>query len=98
MTPSDQLYIPVLPYKSKKGKLTFPLCRECVENQITTCTHFGERCRNLIGTWTTVELQLALNEGYKIINVYEIAHFKNSDEFIRCMLKGKIVLQVTLKH
>ena len=94
--PPAQLHIPVLPYRSKKsGKLTFPLCAECVEEKITICSHINQRCRNLRGCWTTVELCLALSEGYRISKVYQICHFpeKKDDLFVKFilhMLKGKL--------
>ena len=94
--PPEKLYLPVLPYKTKLGgKLTFPLCKECVEHQLLRCTHFGQRCRNLIGCWTTVELELAIHEGYKIVQVYQICNFAERSNtlfksFILHMLKGKL--------
>ena len=66
-----------------------------MENSITTCTHFGHRCRNLIGCWTSVELKLAVAEGYTICQVYQICHFSEGSvtlfkPFILEMLKGKL--------
>ena len=93
--PPAKLHVPVLPYKNKSGKLTFPLCRECCDKKIARCTHYGQKCRNLSGAWTTVELKLALAEGYKIIDVYQIYHFTEKSntlfkEFILEMLRGKM--------
>ena len=96
VVPPAQLYIPVLPYKTKKsGKLTFPLCAECVEHRITNCSHFNQTCRNLRGCWTSVELSLALSEGYRISKVYQVCHFAEKKDdlfkpFILHMLKGKL--------
>ena len=93
--PPAKLHIPVLPYKNKAGKLAFPLCRECCNKKIIGCTHYGQKCRNISGAWTTVELKLALAEGYKIIEVYQIYNFKEKSntlfkEFILEMLRGKM--------
>ena len=93
--PPAQLHVPVLPYKNKSGKLTFPLCRECADMLLLKCTHYGEKCRNLFGAWTTVELKLALEEGYKIIDVFQIYHFSEKSNtlfkgFILEMLRGKM--------
>lgn len=93
--PPEKLLIPVLPYKSKNGKLLFPLCKACCENKITNCTHFGKRSRNLIGAWCTPELKLAISEGYTIENIHQIYHFKNSSstlfkKFIMEMLRDKL--------
>ena len=58
--PPRQLFIPVLPYRSKTGKLMFGLCKTCVEesNQ-NKCLHNNDK-REWVGTYTTVELQEAL--------------------------------------
>ena len=76
--PTYNLYHPVLPHRSG-GKLTFPLCQKCVEQEqpkpLTERSHHcvhteEERC--LIGTWPTPELQEAINRGYVIRHVYEV--------------------------
>ena len=79
--PPYGLYHPVLPYRSG-GKLTFPLCRTCVEQeQPKPLTERSYRCnhtdpqRCLVDTWPTPELQEAINQGYVIQHVYEIWHF-----------------------
>ena len=61
--PPTNLLFPVLPYRSEK--LTFPLCRTCVHKRNQHCTHSDEE-RALYGTWTSVEIQKALELGYKI--------------------------------
>ena len=93
--PPKKLFLPVLPYKTKDQKLMFPLCRYCAEEKIQKCTHFGQQCRNLIGCYTTVELELAISEGYKVITVHQIYHFEESSSnlfqgFVKEMLRGKI--------
>lgn len=60
--PPTNLLFPVLPFRSEK--LTFPLCRTCVlKQQQQTCNHNDEE-RVLYGTWTSVEVQKALELGY----------------------------------
>ena len=74
--PPRNLYIPVLPYRSPSGKLTFPLCRACVEDRAAgTCEHADERDRALLGTWTTDEIRKAVSLGYRILDKYEGWHF-----------------------
>ena len=81
--PPYGLYHPVLPYRSG-GKLTFPLCRTCVEQeQPKPLTQRSYRCRYtndqrcLVNTWPTPELQEAIN---RIQHVYEVWHFtRNSN-------------------
>ena len=64
--PPHELYHPVLPFRHG-GKLTFPLCRSCVEHEMTKpllekshrCPHNAEQ-RTLRGTWCTPEIQKAV--------------------------------------
>ncbi|XP_032094416.1 uncharacterized protein LOC116523417 [Thamnophis elegans] len=78
--PPRNLYFPVLPHKSG-GKLMFSLCATCTEKlQTSPCKHSDEE-RALTGTWCTVELNVALEKGYRIVEIYEIWHFeKTSNE------------------
>ena len=75
ITPPADLYNPVLPYRHKIGnscKLTFPLCRKCVEIETQKehmperdyhCPHSDEE-RMLRGTWCTPEIHKAIEKGY----------------------------------
>ena len=50
--------MPVLPMKFK-NKLFFPLCKKCItEKNQNDCSHSDEE-RQLIGTWTSMEIQAA---------------------------------------
>ena len=70
--PPQQLLFPVLPVKMH-NRLLFPLCRTCAENNIQEdCPHEDPGDRELFGTWTSLELQEAVTENYKIIKIYEI--------------------------
>ena len=82
--PPTNLYIPVLPYKTKNKKLVFPLCSECAEEQNQkSCEHNAEQ-RQLIGTWTTEELKYAVDNGYKIVKFIEVYHYpQKSDQIFR---------------
>ena len=67
-TPKE-LYHPVLPLL-QNDKLTFPLCRTCVKEEMTKpmlersciCNHTDEQ-RQIIGTWCTPELEVAVEKG-----------------------------------
>ncbi|XP_032067185.1 uncharacterized protein LOC116504335 [Thamnophis elegans] len=73
------LYFPVLPHKAG-GKLMFSLCATCTENQqVTECLHNDEE-RALTGTWCTVELNVALEKGYRIAEIYEVWHFERKSK------------------
>ncbi len=75
--PPRGLYHPVLPYTSG-GKLKFPLCRTCAnEEQLEPCCH-SDRQRALTWTWCTPELHEALRKGYKVLkNVRSIPLDRN---------------------
>jgi len=79
--PPHELYHPVLPFRHR-GKLTFPLCRSCVEDEMSKpllekshrCPHTAEQ-RTLRGTWCTPEIQKAVAMGYTLIKIHEVYHF-----------------------
>ena len=95
------LYMPVLPYKTH-GKLLFPLCRSCVTDEMAKpllerspdCPHADSE-RAFIGTWTTIEIEEALNQGYDVLKVHEIWHFPQMStqlfkQYINTFLKLKL--------
>ncbi|XP_063162451.1 uncharacterized protein LOC134499635 isoform X2 [Candoia aspera] len=58
----------------------FSLCAACTEKQQTTpCKHSDEE-RALTGRWCTVEMNVALEEGYRIVEIYEIWHFERKSD------------------
>ena len=77
----EWLFHPVLPVR-EGGKLTFPLCRTCVKEEMTKpllecsnmCGHTPDQ-RILHGSWCTPELQKAVEKGYKIEKIHEVWHF-----------------------
>ena len=78
--PPKKLYMPVLPYRNKKGKLLFPLCKTCADSmQQDSCSHSNEE-RQLIGTWTTEELKHAVARGYEIKQILEIYHYTSTSQ------------------
>ena len=100
------LHLPVLPVKLN-GKLVFALCSQCALEQSIDCVHSIEE-RSIEGTWVTEEVNKAIEKGYKILKIYEIWHFKDSDvydkdtktgglftSYIDLFLKGK---QVVILH
>lgn len=53
----------------------FVLCRRCaIETQQASCKH-SEKDRSFTGTYTSNELQLALEMGYKVLKIIEIWHW-----------------------
>ena len=75
LAPEKLLHL-VLPVKLN-GKLMFPLCVKCIEDQMdrpwhkrtNLCNHTEEE-RVMKGTWCTHELQKAVELGYRIVKIH----------------------------
>ncbi|XP_076873809.1 uncharacterized protein LOC143523314 isoform X1 [Brachyhypopomus gauderio] len=82
--PPRKLLHPVLPYRCN-GKLMFPLCRLCAEqeNQLQSCTHSDVE-RSITGTWVSIELMKAVEKGYVVAKIHEVWHFPDSSETLFC--------------
>ena len=80
------IYHPVLPqrikvvHEEKEGKkkksiayekLVFTLCKTCVETRNQNKCEHSDNERSFIGTWTTDEVNKALEKGYKVLRTYE---------------------------
>ena len=91
--PPRGLFHPVLPYRTQ-GKLMLPLCKLCADAcDQTPCTH-SDNERAIKGTWCSVELEKALEKGYRILQVHEVWHFPESSdrlfkEYVDTFLKIK---------
>ncbi|KAK7605181.1 hypothetical protein V9T40_007039 [Parthenolecanium corni] len=92
------LYIPVLPakvkmIKAKANKLVFPLCSTCVQECQRVCKH-NDSEREIEGTWATIEVNKAIEKGYKITKIHEVWDFEASDQlwkgYIRDFIKIKL--------
>ena len=86
------LYHPVLPIRVK-DKLFFPLCKQCVMENSSKCRHSEEE-RSFWGTFTTVEVEKAIEKGYRILQIHEIWHFENTStdlfsEYVNYFLRLK---------
>lgn len=51
--------------------------QNCQELRNLNCVHSDSQ-RAITGFWTTVEMDKALEKGYKIDTIYEAWHFENS--------------------
>lgn len=70
--PPRKLYLPCLPYRCN-NRLTFPLCAMCTleKSYLDNCTHSDDE-RSLLGYWSLDEIRLAVQHGYKILEVQEL--------------------------
>lgn len=65
------LHLPVLPMKMN-NKLIFALCRTCAHTSCTDpCTHTTEE-RQWVTTCHTNEIHLAIQKGYRILDIFEV--------------------------
>ena len=78
--PPRCLYHPVLPYRSA-GKLKFPLCKTCADNESQNKCLCSDDLRMLIGTWCTPEIAKAVEMGYKIMQIYEVYNWKKHSKY-----------------
>ena len=77
--PPRKLLFSILPIKIN-GKLMFPLCRTCAENEHRgncTCTPHSHA---LIHTWCTTKCTLTINMGYVILEIYQVLHWPSNEE------------------
>ncbi len=74
--------LPVLQVHTKDKKLCFPLYMKCAERKKRKRNHKNrERC--LTGTWTSVEIETALDAGYEIREIHSVLHYSESAKFCR---------------
>ena len=76
--PPQNLYFGVLPLKMH-NKLLFPLCRRCCEEKFQgDCPHQDEKDRSLRGTWVSLEVQKAVEMGYKVLKIHKIWQYETT--------------------
>ena len=46
---------------------------------LDVCTHDDDE-RSIIGTWTTIEINKAIEKGYRMQDVYEVYHFSRQEK------------------
>ena len=75
--PPRRLYHPVLPMRTDCGKLLFALCYSCAINNTDSC-NCSVNERDMTGTWTNIELELAVKFGYVVLEIHEVYHFPST--------------------
>ena len=91
-----ELMIPYLPHKCD-GKLMFLLCKKCsLRNNVQRlpCKH-NDHERSWIDTYTLIDMQGALQLGYKVVEYIEVWHYSEGggnmfEEFILNIVRCKI--------
>ena len=90
--PPYEFYYPVLPFRHN-DKLTFPLCRSCVEEEMAkqmlerscVCNHIDKQ-RQILGAWCTPELE---KEVKNVIKFSTLTKF-GTDRFV-CQLRQHLI-------
>ena len=77
--PPRGMFLPVLPFRTK-GKLLFPLCRTCAEQEVDSCEHTDDQ-RAWDGTFVSPELQKAVEMGYCVLHLYEVWHWERVADY-----------------
>ncbi|XP_065219194.1 uncharacterized protein LOC135844777 [Planococcus citri] len=77
LLPPKQLYLPVLPVKVN-NKLVFALCRTCASEENKFACNHSDNEREIMGTYTCIELNKAVEKGYQIKEIYEVWAYKST--------------------
>ncbi|KAL3075850.1 hypothetical protein niasHT_032053 [Heterodera trifolii] len=71
--------VPLLGYRTKDGRFTFPLCGWCADRrQQRPCRHGDDR-RSWVTAYTHVELNKALQLGYVVTDLFEVWDYDEWD-------------------
>ena len=71
------------------------MCKTCAETRNQNECNHTDTERSFIGTWTTDEVNKAIDKGYKVLRTYEVWHFDKSTDslfkgYIRRFMKIKL--------
>ncbi|XP_074111400.1 uncharacterized protein LOC141535387 [Cotesia typhae] len=101
--PPRNLYHPVSPVRAH-GKLLFPLCQSCCQDQTQTdCHHENISDRELCGTWVACELRKAVEKGYVIQKIdeiweYQVVQYNPQDKNSAGLFEGYINTFLKIKQ
>jgi hypothetical protein len=76
--PPQGLRLALLPYRTRDGRLTFPLCAQCAEDGLVNqqCPHqLDWRKRSWVCAYTHAELNAGLALGYTVQDAFEVWHY-----------------------
>ena len=71
------------------------MCKTCAETRNQNKCEHSDNERSFVGTWTTDEVNLAIDKGYRVLRTYEVWHFDKSTDalfkdYIRRFMKIKL--------
>jgi len=72
----------------------FSLCRSCVyERNISgECKHLRDDERALTGTWVLDEVRLAVEKGYRVLDIYDVYEYQIT-QYIRETDEGGLFVE-----
>jgi hypothetical protein len=73
LCPAD-IKLPLLAYSSSNGNLVWAKCRSCADMKQSSCNH-SEAEKAWTATYTHLELNEALDLGYKVLEIFEVWHY-----------------------
>lgn len=110
--PPDNLFFPTLTLRLKDGRAVYSSCRSCSEEVkiAKPCDHFeGERFFEV--AWVTSLLNQAIEDGYRVLENFEVHHFPRRSaynpatksggifaEFILALIRKKILISGFPSH
>uniref|UniRef100_A0A914MMX8 DNA-directed DNA polymerase n=1 Tax=Meloidogyne incognita TaxID=6306 RepID=A0A914MMX8_MELIC len=87
--PPRSIDVAILPMKigdDEDERLLFPLCSKCAKenpeggvNENYSCPHSDQQ-RGWVSTCTSIELNVALEEGYRVTKLFRVLEFRESDD------------------
>ena len=87
--PPSNLNFPFLQFRLNDEFNYLGLCRMCMKKKLQICRHKCVKSKRLTSVWTISEINKALQEGYKLLAVYEVHYFKQTKpllkHFIQCL-------------
>ncbi|KAL3081243.1 hypothetical protein niasHS_012655 [Heterodera schachtii] len=77
--PPRHIRVPLLGYRTKDGRFSFPLCAWCADHrQQRPCQHDNDK-RSWVCAYTHVELNKALSLGYVVTDIFEVWDYAEWD-------------------
>jgi hypothetical protein len=80
-------------------EVVYGLCRTCMENRASPCTHTTAEDRSFTGTWTIAEIHYALTLGYQVLLIVEVWIYESySTDIFRSFIAPLIIEKMKNKR